>query len=176
MKLLLIHGAPAVGKLTVARAIAGVLPCRLFDNHASMDVALTVFEFGEPGFWALVHEVRLAVLNAAARQDVPLVVMTYCYSDPEDLTAFEQFESRVHGNGGEVLPVFLHCSLDETLRRVANPDRVERGKVSSEQGLRQFIASYNLTSVPRANCLQLSSERRSPNETAERIIRHFRLG
>ena len=175
MKLLFIHGAPAAGKLTVAKVIGELLSCRLFDNHAAMDVALTVFDFGEPGFWDLVHDVRLMVLDSAARHNVPLVVMTYCYSDPEDLQAFEQFESIVLRNGGELLPVFLHCSLDEAIVRVANPDRAERGKVSSEKGLREFIANYTLTAVPRDNCLQLDTESRPPMQTAEAIIRHFRL-
>ena len=174
-KLLLLHGAPAAGKLTVAKAIGEKLPCRLFDNHASMDVALTVFDFGDPGFWELVHEVRLSVLEIAARQGVPLVVMTYCYSDPEDLPAFTQFEDIVLHVGGEVLPVFLHCSLAEAIRRVGNPDRVARGKASSERGLREFVSKHNLTSVPRANCLRLDTELRSPNEAAEDIIQHFQL-
>ena len=46
MKLLFIHGAPASGKLTVAKAVLQAVPGRLFDNHAAIDVARTVFDFG----------------------------------------------------------------------------------------------------------------------------------
>jgi hypothetical protein len=48
MKLVFLHGAPAVGKLTVAKALLCLVPGRLFDNHAAMDLALTVFDFGVP--------------------------------------------------------------------------------------------------------------------------------
>lgn len=82
MKLVFLHGAPAVGKLTVAKALLRLIPGRLFDNHGGMDLALTVFDFGVPGFWELVHSARLAVLEAAASHDIPLVVATYCYSEP----------------------------------------------------------------------------------------------
>jgi len=58
MKLLFLHGAPAAGKLTVARAPLQLVPGRLFDNHAAIDLARTLFEFGAPGFWELVHTVR----------------------------------------------------------------------------------------------------------------------
>ena len=60
MKLLLLHGAPAAGKLTVAKALLGMVPGRLFDNHVAIDLALTIFDFGAPGFWELVHSVRCA--------------------------------------------------------------------------------------------------------------------
>ena len=41
MKLILLHGAPA--------AVLKAVPGRLFDNHASMDLTGTVFEFDAPG-------------------------------------------------------------------------------------------------------------------------------
>jgi hypothetical protein len=63
MKLLFLHGAPAAGKLTVAKAVLGLVPGRLFDNHVAVDTALTVFEFGAPGFWELVHNIRCETLG-----------------------------------------------------------------------------------------------------------------
>ena len=92
MKLLFIHGAPASGKLTVAKALLQAVPGKLFDNHAAIDVARTVFEFGAPGFWELIHDVRCKVLEAAAAQDTPLLVTTFCYAEPDDLTSFTELE------------------------------------------------------------------------------------
>lgn len=85
MKLLFLHGAPAAGKLTVAKALLQMVPGRLFDNHAAIDLARTLFDFGAPGFWELVHATRCQALDFAAEHDVALVVMTFCYADPEDL-------------------------------------------------------------------------------------------
>src|SRR6187399_2745274 len=138
MKLLFLHGAPAVGKLTVAKALLEAVPGRLFDNHAAIDVARTVFDFGAPGFWELVLKVRCSVLEAAAAQSTPLVVMTSCYADPDDLPAFNQFEAIVQQSGGQLLPVFLRCSKDEAVRRVGNPDRAQRKKMTSVEGLQRF--------------------------------------
>jgi len=76
MQLLFLHGAPGVGKLTVARALSRLVPARLHDNHAAIDLARTIFDFGAPGFWELVHEVRLQALRAAVQHRVPLVIMT----------------------------------------------------------------------------------------------------
>ena len=58
MKLIFIHGAPASGKLTVAKALLRAVPGRLFDNHVAINLARTVFDLDAPGFWELVHVVR----------------------------------------------------------------------------------------------------------------------
>ena len=175
MRLVFLHGAPAVGKLTVAKALLRLVPGRLFDNHAAIDVARTVFEFGAPGFWELVHNVRVAVFDAAAEHGVALLAATYCYAEPDDRPAFAEFEAIMQRHGGELLPVFLHCSEAEARRRVGNTDRAERRKVTSAQGLADFVGKFNITPVPRADCLMLDTEARSADATAQEIIRHFRL-
>jgi tRNA uridine 5-carbamoylmethylation protein Kti12 len=50
MKLIFIHGSPAVGKLTVAKALLRLVPARLMDNHSNVDLARTIFDFGVPVF------------------------------------------------------------------------------------------------------------------------------
>jgi hypothetical protein len=173
MKLLFIHGAPAAGKLTTARALLDRVGGRLFDNHAAIDLARTVFEIGAPGFWELVQATRILVLQSAAQQGLPLVIMTFVYVDPADLPTFEQFESVVQERGGQVLPVFLQCSVDEIVRRVGNDDRATRNKMTSQKSARDFMDKYGVAPVPRPNCLVLDSEARSAEGNAQEIIRHF---
>lgn len=175
MKLLFLHGAPAAGKLTVAKAVLELVPGRLFDNHASIDLARTLFDFGAPGFWELVHETRYLALAAAGEHDVPLVVMTFCYADPHDLPQFEKFEEVMRRHGGELLPVFLHCSREEATRRVGNPDRVERRKMTSAASLNKELDTYKFTAVPRADCLTLDTGVRPAEATAREIIDQFGL-
>jgi hypothetical protein len=175
MKLAFIHGAPAAGKLTTARALLALVNGRLFDNHAAIEVARTVFDFGAPGFWDLVQAVRMSVLDAAAERCTPLVVMTSVYVEPDDLPIFEQFESIVQRRGGQILPVFLQCSTEEIVRRVGNADRMVKKKMASEQGARNFMAEHKVCPVPRRNCLVLNSETRSAEANAQEITRHFSL-
>jgi hypothetical protein len=175
MKLLFLHGSPAVGKLTVAKALLRIMPGRLMDNHAAIDLALTIFEFGAPGFWELVHDVRCSALNAAAKHRVPLLVTTFCYAEPDDRVQFGQFEEIMQRHGGELLPVFLHCSREEALRRVGNPDRVERRKIISGEHLIRELDRYDLTAVPRPDCLKLDTGTNAAEVTAQRIVRHFGL-
>lgn len=176
MQILFIHGAPGVGKLTVARAVRGLVAgARLHDNHAAIDLAKTIFDFGAPGFWELVHEVRLQALRAALQHRVPLVIMTYCYADPDDQPAFRDFEACVEEGGGQVLPVFLSCERQEVLRRLGNADRIERGKVTTPAAFDAFLAGLDVVAVPRSDCLALDSGKATAERTAEEIARHFGL-
>ena len=175
MRLLFLHGMPASGKLTVAKALLHAIPGRLLDNHASIDLAGTVFDFDAPGFWELVHSVRLSALRAAVEHDVPLLVTTFCYSEPEDRDLFEQFEEIVLGGGGALLPVFLRCSEQEAIRRVGAADRKQRRKISSAEGLRAFNVRWNIAPVRRDSCLVVDTEQQNPDATAQQIIRHFDL-
>jgi hypothetical protein len=143
MKLLFLHGPPATGKLTVAKALLRMVPGRLMDNHAAIDFARTIFDFGAPGFWELVHDVRYSALDAAAAHD--------------DRVQFGKFEEIVQRHGGELLPVFLRCSREEAMRRVGNPDRVERRKMTSAEGLANYLDSYDFTSALRPDCLTLDT-------------------
>jgi hypothetical protein len=175
MKLLFLHGAPAVGKLTVAKALLRIVPGRLMDNHAAIDLALTIFDFGAPGFWELVHDVRCSAIDAAAEQDVPLLVTTFCYAEPDDRVQFGQFEEIVQRRGAKLLPVFLHCSREEALRRVGNPDRVARRKIISGDHLTRDLDRYDLTAVPRPDCIKLDTSINPADVTAQEIARHFEL-
>lgn len=175
MKLLFIHGSPAVGKLTVAKALLRIVPGRLMDNHAVIDFVRTIFDFDTPGFWPLIHDVRYSALDAAATNGVPLLVTTFCYAEPEDRDQFGKFEAIMQRRGGELLPVFLHCSREEAMRRVGNPDRVERRKMASDEALANYLDSNNFTAAPRADCLKMDTGAAPAEVTAQKIVDHFAL-
>lgn len=175
MKLLFLHGAPASGKRTVAQAIVHLTNGRLFDNHAAVDFARTVLEFDAPGFWDLVHASRILALEKAAEHCVPLVVQTSCYSHPQDLPLLEDFERMLGRHGGLLLPVFLSCSRQTLEARVGAPDRAQRRKVTSKEGLDRCLARWNLVPVPRAACYTVDTEAAPPAEAAAAIVAHFGL-
>jgi hypothetical protein len=175
MKLVFLHGAPATGKLTVAKALLGLIAGRLFDNHAAIDLARTIFDFGAPGFWELVHSVRCSAFDAAAEHGVSLVVTTFCYAEPDDRPQYDDFEAIMSQHSGELLPVFLHCSREAALRRVGNSDRAERRKMTSRESLIRDLDAYKFSPLPRPDCLKLDTEMMPAAATAQEIVNHFGL-
>ena len=50
MKLVVLFGPPAVGKMTVGRELERFTGLRLFHNHMTIDLALRFFDWGTPAF------------------------------------------------------------------------------------------------------------------------------
>src|SRR5580658_6923625 len=113
MKLLILYGRPAVGKLTVARAVATLTGARLFHNHLTVNLALSVYDFGTPGFIELREQIWKAVFSRALADRLPLLIFTF---NPEN-TVPQQFVDNlfaaVRSGGGEVIPVELVASEPE---------------------------------------------------------------
>jgi chloramphenicol 3-O-phosphotransferase len=130
MKLVFIHGAPAVGKLSVARELAGITGYRLFHNHLTVDLLTAVFPFASEPFVRLREELWLAVFREAAQHDVSLI-----FTFNPERTVRERFiddtAKVVEAAGGQVHFVELTCSQSELERRIETPARKEFGKLCS---------------------------------------------
>ena len=72
-ELLVIFGPPAVGKMTVGRAVCERTDFRLFLNHDTIEPLVEVFGFGTPGFDTLNGEFRRRVIEEAARAGIRLI-------------------------------------------------------------------------------------------------------
>lgn len=176
MNFLFLHGAPGSGKLTIAKAILNRVDGKLFDNHVSIDLARHLFDFDTPAFWDLVNEVRYLSIEKAALAKIPLLIYTCCYSHPQDLPQLERLEEILSRHGSKLLPVYLICSRETLRHRIGLPDRAERKKLCSVEGLDNVLGKWNLIKVPRENCLCVDSEKLAPHESANLIIGHFGIG
>src|SRR4051794_39815975 len=79
MKLITLYGAPGVGKLTTARALAELTGYRLFHNHLTFDLVKSLFEFPSPSFGKLAEQIRLSAFAAAADAGLHGVIFTMVY-------------------------------------------------------------------------------------------------
>jgi hypothetical protein len=116
--LVLLFGPPAVGKMTVGRAVADASGFRLFHNHATIEPLLDVFDFGTPPFNRLLGEFRQRVLEEAAAADTDLVfTLVWALDLPEDLAAMGRHLQPFLDAGRRVLLVELAAGLDTRLER-----------------------------------------------------------
>jgi shikimate kinase len=171
MKLIFLHGPPASGKYTIARVLHASYGVLNFHNHLTSDVAKALFDFGTDQFWDLTHRLRRTALGAIAEQDEANVVFTNCYSSPHDDSTVAALEDEVTSRGGQFVPVFLECSVEELRRRVTDPSREEMRKLHSVQGLEEFMRAWNLVALERPNTIVVSTDGRSADECAEEIAK-----
>lgn len=118
MKLLLIIGPPAVGKMSVGRGIADRTEFRLFHNHHTMEPLVEVFGYGSPPFIILNTEFRRRVIEEAAAHRLDLIfTFVWDLADPADTTYVENLVAPYLVPDAELVVVELHADLDTRLHR-----------------------------------------------------------
>lgn len=175
MKILLLHGPPAAGKLTVANEIARRTGFKVFHNHLTIDCLTPIFDFGTPSFEKLIDSIRLDIIAEAARagQDI---IYTFCYAKGGDDRHVAEVIRRVEQHGGEFCPVLLVCDRDILRERVVAENRTEHGKIGDPEHLDRLIEKYELFSpFPGRDTLAIDNTNLSPGEAAEQIVGHFGL-
>lgn len=175
MKLILIYGSPAVGKLTVAQTIAEKTGYKVFHNHLTIDAVTPVFEFGTEPFGKLIDLFRVETIAEAARQNVNLIY-TFCYAKDSDDAHVERVIKAVEVNGGEVCFVLLTAEKCEIEKRMLAESRQNYTKMKNIELLKKTWEKCDLFSpVPFGESLIIDNTNLSAEPAAQQIIRHFRI-
>jgi hypothetical protein len=171
MKLVFLHGAPAVGKLTVARELAALTGFRLFHNHLTVDLVSSLFPFGSEPFVRLREQIWLAAFAEAARNNVSLI-FTF---NPERTVREGFVQDAIEAVGtenGQVIFVELTCAEEELERRMEDSSRKEFGKLGSIEQYRSLKAAGAFEYPPLPNGLSLDTTRQLPADSAQVISAH----
>lgn len=168
MKLVFIHGAPAVGKLTVARELASLTGFRLFHNHLTVDLVSSLFDFGSEPFVLLREQIWLAAFAEAARTDVSLIFTFNPERTVRDRFVRDAIDV-VESAGGRVIYVELTCAEAELERRIEDASRKEFGKLASVEQYRSLkdAGAFHFPKLP--NGITLDTTNQLPVETARLI-------
>jgi hypothetical protein len=170
LKLLFIYGRPAVGKLTVARAVAARTGGRLFHNHLAVNLALSVFAFGSPGFVEVREKVWMAVFRRALADGVPLLIFTFNPENTVPQRFIDDLFAEVAAAGGEMVPVELTASESVIEARIESASRRVEGKLLDQKTYRELrergVFDTPVIAAPR---LTLDTGRLTPAESADRI-------
>lgn len=147
--LLVLFGPPAVGKMTIGRAVAEDSTFRLFHNHMTIEPLLETFGYGSPPFNTLNKEFRRRVMEEAAEHGVNLVFSVVWALDSRDDLA--EMESYV-GIFEEVAFVELRADLGTRLVRNRTEERLlhkasKRDVEWSDDNVRQMDTEWQMTSA-----------------------------
>ncbi len=151
MRLLLIIGPPAVGKMTVGRAVAERSAYRLFHNHHTIELLLDVFDYGTPAFRTLNSEFRRRVMEEAAASGTDLV-FTFVWGMDTAAEA-DYLERLVAPYDGRIAVVELVAGLDTRLARNRTEHRLAEKKSKrdldwSHANVLELEAEHRMTSSP----------------------------
>ncbi len=167
---------PGTGKLTIARELAELTGIRLFHNHLTVDLLLSVFEFGSAPFVELRERIWLSVFEEAAAAALPAMIFTF---NPENSVRPDFIQKTIDvvtSARGEVLFVEVVCDAAELERRMDTPERRNHKKLVSLELFRKLQADgvFDSPKLPPPR-LTLNSTHTSPLENAQEIATLFSL-
>ena len=181
MKLVLLFGNAAVGKMTVGQELMKRTGLRLFHNHMTIEPVLEVFgDF----YSAAIQRCREAIFEEFAKTDRYGMIFTYMWAfDQQSDWDYIQGVARLfEDTGGEVFWVELTAPQEIRLQRNATENRLKnkaskRNLEFSSGCIRREDANYRLVSnegeIPFENYIKIDNSNLSPEEAAERIVDRF---
>lgn len=186
-ELLVLFGPPAVGKMTVGRAVCAASDFRLFHNHHTIEPLHEVFGQQSPAFRTLKAEFRRRVIEEAAANDVRLVFTTvWNLAGEGDADYFRGLVAPYTDRGLPVRFVELYADLDTRLSRNNGRDRLaakpsKRDLAASEAHVREREAAFTMNTSPGATLpgdrvladfphLRLDTTDLSPADAAAHIL------
>ena len=183
--LILLFGAPAVGKITVGQQLERLTSFRLFHLHQVIDLVLQYFPYSTdpaPSYERLVVSYRTQLFEEAARSGLSIVTTSgWKFDLPSEEAAAQAYVRPFLENGGRVCFVELSAPLQVRVERnqTGNRRRHKRIDWATDDYLREDTARHRYDSggvlpfdVP---LLRLETESLSAEATAQRIIDHFGL-
>jgi hypothetical protein len=176
MKLIFLSGLPGVGKLTVAKELSGLTGFKLFHNHLTVDLLLSIFEFGSLPFIELRESIWLSVFDHAARANLPGLIFTFNAENTVRQSFITETQEIVSSHGSQVLFVELTCDEEELQRRMGAPSRHEHKKLTSWKQYQELKAEgvFSSPSLP-APLLSVDTGKLSPKRAALLIAKKFGL-
>ncbi|MDW3646865.1 MAG: AAA family ATPase [Bacteroidia bacterium] len=186
MTFLILFGPPAVGKMSVGKALAEKTGLKLFHNHMSIELVLNFFDFDEGGFENLNKGIREMILREIAESDLKGVVFTFVWAldDPSDKAYLDDFIEIYEQKGADVIYVELEADLDTRLIRNRHPLRLaekasKRDVERSEMVLLKHEEQYRFNShegeFEGKKYLKINNNDLNPEEAAKQIAQHFQL-
>jgi hypothetical protein len=179
MKLILLYGPPAVGKLTIAKEIARLTGFKLFHAHLTSDLVEAIFPRGTPSFRKLAWDLRYAVFAEAAQAHLDGLIFTTVYGRDHREQCIARCIEVVEPCGGEVCFVHLYCQAETLRQRVVREDRKQYGKITSVELLNDTLRHGEPQALFEAgtlwDSLSLNTDVLRPVEAAQQVIAHYRL-
>ncbi|QHA36461.1 AAA family ATPase [Rossellomorea marisflavi] len=186
MKLVIIVGPQAVGKMTVGQELAKITDLKLFHNHMTIDLVGNFFDYGSSEGKRLVKLFRHELFDAISKSDLDGLIFTFvwAFDMKEDWDYIESITKMFQSRGCSVFYVELEAGVQERLKRNKSENRLnhkpsKRDVDWSETDLLDSMTAYRLNSfegeLSGDNYVRIDNSALSAGETAEMIKHRFDL-
>ena len=177
MKLVILYGPPASGKLTVAKELSKATGFRIFHNHVTRDIVSLVMDQKDRRFQPLVDKYRLEIIGLAAKERVEGLIFTFVYVRKKGDDEFVRKVIRlVNNHKGSVCFVQISCEGRELMRRVSLGSRKKYRKIGTRAELKRVLDDENMVlPINFVRSLKIDTTTVAPKDAALKIKKHYGL-
>jgi len=183
MKLVILIGNAAVGKMTVGQSLMKITDLRLFHNHMTIEPVIEIFGF----FHAkTINKLRSVIFEDFAASQNYGMIFTYMWAFDlqSDWDYINYVTNLFKENGSEIYYVELVTSQEVRLQRNTTENRLnhkasKQDLEASNQRLLRDDSNYRCVShegeITFENYIKIDNTHLAPDEVAEKIKLHFNL-
>lgn len=178
MNLIFLYGPPAVGKLTIAQELAKLTDYKLYHNHLATDLVESVFarDMQDNGFFSLIADVNLFMVNKAIEHNIDGLIMTSCYIHPDEDKYIDSLKKMMRDSGNTINFVQIVCDEKQLVKRVVTDSRKKFGKLQDVKLLLRFIKEKDLYhKIKSPHGLSINNSNISARQVAINIKKYYQL-
>lgn len=186
MKLVIVFGPHAVGKMTVGQELAKVTNLKLFHNHMTIELVSNFFSYSSQEGKRLVALFRKEIFEAVAGSDLEGLIFTFMWAldTQEDWDYIDQVSKIFTDKGADIYYVELEADFDVRIERNKSPNRLyhkptKRDLEKSEDRFRRLENKYRLNSyegeIPFKNYIKINNTNIEPEVVTQKIKEYFNL-
>lgn len=174
MKLIVLYGPPAAGKLTIARELEKLTGFRVVDMNLTLAAVTQLFPMGTSRYKELNRSFRWQLLEAAAQENLPGVILTHGYSHHENAPFIQGLIDLIKRHNGQIYFVYVTCPVQELEKRIDGPSRKQHiYKVNDIQTLQDLLKRRSFPQIPFVESLVIDSSIVSPAQAAQTILEYI---
>ncbi|MCR3906468.1 MAG: AAA family ATPase [Tenericutes bacterium] len=186
MKLVIITGPHAVGKMTIGQELAKITKLKLFHNHISIELTASLLPFSTPEGRELNERIRNDVFDVFSKSDSYGLIFTFmwAFDIKADWEYIQRLEDLFISRGSEVYYVELEAEYDLRLKRNVTENRLKEKPTKrdlnfSETMFKNIEEKYRLNSyegeINKKHYMKINNTNLNPKEVASMIKKYFSL-
>jgi len=185
MKLVIIFGPPAVGKMTVGMELAKLTGLKLFHNHMTKELVLNFFDWDSPQF-DLSNEFSHRIIEEVARSDLDGLIYTFVWALDEDRDKrhIDKICALFAAQSADIFFVELWTDINTRLERNETEFRLQekpskRNITQSRKNLIDWDKQYKLNSEDdfyySHNYIRVDNSAKTAADVADEIVTKLML-
>lgn len=186
MKLVIIVGPQAVGKMTVGQELSKITGLKLFHNHMTIELVRLIFDYDKTAYRKMNKVIRDEVFKEFSKSNQKGIIFTGCLDFGDNFEEEMKDLNKWMALFDETYVIELETTLEERLRRNKTANRLEhkaskRNLEWSENDLLKSVTKHKLNSDLGVgekifkNYLRIDNTNISAQEVAKMIKEKFDL-